>query len=295
MSKCFLIDGLNLIFRCFYGIPLLNSKNFPTNAIFGAVKILSKIIALENPSHVAIFFDKGRDPHRKLLLPEYKANRGETPDPIKVQIPVVKEFAYALGCTVIERSGIEADDLIASFSQKYHSQFDEIIIFSTDKDFAQCVEGNIYQIIPESHRDSLGNRLDRMGIFEKFGAYPEQMIDYLALIGDQADNIPGIRGVGPKTASAWLKQFGAMEALLSQIPKIKPLRFQALLEENRALLHRNQRLIALNRNIDDIYCETLNPNERQYEQLVDSYKLTSLLKHPSKLKISQPDLFSGLE
>jgi DNA polymerase-1 len=243
---------------------------------------------------VAIFFDKGRDPHRKLLLPEYKANRCEVPDPVKIQIPVVKEFAYALGCTVIERSAIEADDLIASFAQKYQSQFDEIVIFSADKDFAQCIEKNIYQIVPESHKTSLGRRLDRMGIFEKFGVYPEQMVDYLALIGDQADNIPGIRGVGPKTASAWLKQFGTTETLLSQIPRIKPLRFQSLLRESIVLLHRNQRLIALNRNIDDIYCEILNPNERQYEQLIDFYKLTALSKSPSKFKIFQPDFFNDL-
>jgi DNA polymerase-1 len=140
----------------------------------------------------------------------------------------------------------------------------------------------------------MGNRLDRTGIFEKFGVYPEQMVDYLALIGDQADNIPGIRGVGPKTASAWLKQFGNMETLLSQIPAIKPLRFQPLLAENIALLHRNQQLITLDRNIDDIYCETLKPNEQQYEQLVDFYKLTSLRKYPSEPTISQPDLFNNL-
>ncbi|MDR1591032.1 MAG: hypothetical protein LBR92_03500 [Puniceicoccales bacterium] len=291
MSKCFLVDGLNLIFRCFYGIPLLDNQNFPTNAILGVVKILNKILNLEKPSHMAIFFDKGRDPNRHLLLPEYKANRLEMPDPVKIQIPVIKEFAYALGCTVIERFGVEADDLIASFIHKYGSQFDEVLIFSTDKDFAQCIGSNIYQMIPENSRDSIGNRLDRSGIMEKFGIYPEQIVDYLALIGDQADNIPGIRGVGPKTAREWLREFGDIGAILSRILSIKPIRFQSLLEENREVLQRNRQLITLNRNIDDIYLEKNVPDEQAYDRLIELYQLTSLGRKRGDSQWVQGDLF----
>jgi DNA polymerase-1 len=291
VSKCFLVDGFNLIFRCFYGIPLLDVQSFPTNAILGSVKILNKIIDLEKPSHMAIFFDRGRDPNRQLLLPEYKANRVEMPDPVKIQIPVVKEFAYAMGCTVIERSGVEADDLIASFARKYGHQFDEILIFSTDKDFAQCIDGNVYQMIPENNRDSMGNRLNRDSIWEKFGVYPEQMVDYLALIGDQADNIPGIRGVGPKTAGAWLREFGAIEKILSQVSSIKPVRFQPILNEGAPILQRNRQLIALNRNIDDIYWEKNIPDERTYDQLIELYQLTSLKRKHGESPWIQGDLF----
>ncbi|MDR1906927.1 MAG: 5'-3' exonuclease [Puniceicoccales bacterium] len=291
MSKCFLVDGLNLIFRCFYGIPLLNNQNFPTNAILGSVKILSKIINLEESAHIAIFFDKGRDPNRQSLFPEYKANRVEMPDPVKVQIPVIKEFAYALGCTVIERSGIEADDLIASFAYKYGPQFDEILIFSTDKDFAQCVGDNVYQIIPGNDRDSIGNCLDREGIWEKFGVYPEQMVDYLALIGDQADNIPGIRGVGPKTASIWLGEFGNVEAILSQTSLIKPVRFRSILKESAEILQRNRRLIALNRAMDNIYLEKNVPDEQAYDQLIEMYQLVSLKRKRRESQWVQDNLF----
>jgi DNA polymerase-1 len=282
MSKCFLIDGLNLIFRCFYGIPLLNNQKFPTNAILGAVKILAKIIAVEKPSHMAIFFDKGRDPNRQSLLPEYKANRVEMPELVKVQIPAIKAFACALGCAVIERSAVEADDLIASFAHKYTPQFDEILIFSTDKDFAQCVGGNVYQMIPESERSSIGNRLDRNGVCEKFGVYPEQMVDYLALIGDRADNIPGIRGVGSKTASIWLRELGSIEGVLSQVSQIKPPRFRSILNENTAILSRNCQLITLNRNIGDIYLEENTPNGQAYDQLVELYQLSSLKEKDRK-------------
>ncbi|MDR2812240.1 MAG: hypothetical protein LBB05_00380 [Puniceicoccales bacterium] len=291
MSKCFLVDGLNLIFRCFYGIPLLNNQSFPTNAILGTVKILSKIIHLKDSAHVAVFFDKGRDPKRQLLLPEYKANRIEMPDPVKIQIPIVKEFAYALGCTVIERSGVEADDLIASFAKKYGSQFDEVLIFSTDKDFAQCIDNNIYQMIPENNRDSIGNRLDRNGIFEKFGVYPKQIVDYLTLIGDQADNIPGIRGVGPKTAGLWLREFGNIETILSQISLIKPVRFQSILNENTEIIHRNRQLITLDCNINDIYLEKNTPDEQAYDRLIESYQLISLRKKREELQWIQKDLF----
>jgi DNA polymerase-1 len=292
VSKCFLIDGLNLIFRCFYGIPLLDTQKFPTNAILGSVKILSKIIDLEKPSHIAIFFDKGRDPNRQLLLPEYKANRVEMPDPVKIQIPVVKEFAYAMGCTVIERSGVEADDLIASFVRKYGHQFDEVLIFSTDKDFAQCVDGNVYQVIPENDRDSVGSRLDCGSVLEKFGVYPKQMVDYLALIGDQADNIPGIRGVGPKTARAWLRELGDIERICSQISLIKPVRFQSILNESVEILQRNRQLIALDCSIDDIYWEKNIPDEQAYDRLIELYQLASLKKKYGKSQWVQRDLFS---
>jgi DNA polymerase-1 len=291
VSKCFLIDGLNLIFRCFYGIPLLSAQKFPTNAIFGSVKILSKIIDLEKPSHIAIFFDKGRDPQRQSLLPEYKANRIEMPDPVKIQIPVIKEFAYALGYTVIERSGIEADDLIASFAHKYRNNFDSIYIFSTDKDFAQCIGENIYQIIPGSDRESMGSPLDSRGIMEKFGVLPEQIVDYLSLIGDQADNIPGIRGVGPKTANLWLKQFGNIQTLLSQIAAIKPARFQSIIGESGEILHRNQRLITLDKNIENVYLEENTPDEEAYDQLIDLYQLISLRKQRKEEQLVQGDLF----
>ncbi|MDR2807213.1 MAG: hypothetical protein LBB11_03600 [Puniceicoccales bacterium] len=295
MNKCFLIDGLNLVFRCFYAIPLLTHQDFPINAILGVTKILSKIINLERPSHVAIFFDKGRDTQRQLLFPEYKAQRTAVPDPVKIQIPVIKEFAYALGCTVIERSGIEADDLIASFAQKYRSQFSEILIFSTDKDFAQCIGGNIYQIIPGNEKNSLGNRFDRTNIFKKFGVYPEQIVDYLSLIGDQADNIPGIRGVGAKTASLWLQQFGSIETLLRQYMSVKPLRFQTILSENVTTLRRNQQLVTLDCHISDVYCEVLKPDERRYAQLVDNYKLNSSGKLPSPSKVFQTDFWGDGE
>jgi DNA polymerase-1 len=291
MSKCFLIDGLNLIFRCFYGIPLLNNQNFPTNAILGTVKILTKIVDVEKPSHIAIFFDRGRDPHRRSLLPEYKANRAEMPDPVKIQIPVVKEFAYALGCAVIERSGVEADDLIASFAHKYGSQFDEVLIFSTDKDFAQCIGGNRYQIIPGNDRNSIGNRLDRAGIFEKFGVYPEQMVDYLALVGDQADNIPGIRGVGPRTASIWLREWGSIGGILSQASEIKPPRFRSILNESAAILDRNRRLVTLDRDIGDIYLEENASDGYAYDRLVELYQLFSLKRKNEKRQWIQEDLF----
>jgi DNA polymerase-1 len=291
MSQCFLIDGLNLIFRCFYGIPLLNTQSFPTNAIFGSIKILAKIINLERPSHVVIFFDRGRDPRRQALLPEYKANRSEVPDPVKIQIPVVREFAQAMGCSVIERSGIEADDLIASFIQKYHTQFDEIFIFSTDKDFAQCIAGNIYQIIPGTDKDSLGTRVDAGRVAEKFGVLPEQMVDYLSLIGDQADNIPGIRGVGPKTANVWLQHYGNIDHILVNVSQIKPERFRALLIEGEETLQRNRQLITLNRNIDDIYLARTQPDDKAYDRLLDLSHLNSLPQRRSLQQGTQGDLF----
>ena len=272
---------------------MLNAQQFPTNAIFGAVKTLQKIKQQKDSPDVVFFLDKGRDPRRKSLLPEYKANRSDVPDPVKVQIPVVKEFAYALGLTVIERSGIEADDLIASFANKYQSQWDELIIFSTDKDFAQCIEKNIFQIIPnKSTQNELGLFLDRNGVWNKFGVYPEQIVDYLSLIGDQADNIPGINGVGPKTASKWLNNFSSIENLLQHIDEVKPERFRSQLTESKEILERNRQLIELNRTVEDIFFENNQPDENKYQQLISFYHLNSLKNTFDAPQVAQEDLFS---
>jgi DNA polymerase-1 len=283
---------MNLIFRCFYGIPLLHAQRFPTNAILGTVKILSKIIHREIPEYVAFFLDKGRDPRRQNLLPEYKANRLETPDPVKVQIPVVKEFAYALGCAVIERTGVEADDLMASFARKYGNDFDNIYIFSADKDLAQCVRGNVEQIIPDSDKESIGCYLSAPNVLEKFGVLPEQIVDYLSLMGDQADNIPGIYGVGPKKASHWLREWGSLENIFAHIEKIKPERFQNLLLAGREILERNRQIIKLNDQIENIYLEKCEFNSENYDRLVDFYQLASLKRMQAKKQWVQEDLFS---
>lgn len=255
---------------------MLSNNGFPTNAILGSVKILRKIIKTEQPDYLVFFLDKGRDPRRQALLPTYKANRLEVPDPIKVQIPVVKSFAEALGVTIIERSHVEADDLIASFSRKYQNNFDQTIIFSADKDFAQCVSKKVYLLIPESRSAQLGHLLDRQGVCEKFGVYPEQIVDYLSLIGDQADNIPGVQGVGPKTASNWLQNFHTIEGVYKNIAQIKPTRFQNLLPNERENLQRNRQLIALNQDIEGIFLEQNTANWDQYNELVKFYKFRTL-------------------
>lgn len=291
MSKCFLIDGMNLIFRCFYGIPMLSNKGFPTNAVLGSVKILQKIMKTEKPDHLVFFLDKGRDPERQALLPGYKANRLEVPDPVKVQIPVVKAFAEALGLTIIERSHVEADDLIASFAHKYQNDFDQTIIFSADKDFAQCVSERVHLLVPGQRSTQLGNLLDRQGVYEKFGVYPEQIVDYLSLIGDQADNIPGVPGVGPKTASNWLQTFSDIEGIFEHIDQLKPVRFQKIVPQEHDNLLRNRQLIALKQEINDIFLEQNTLNRDQYRELTELYHLQSLHLDLEEKHLVQRELF----
>lgn len=292
--KCFLIDSCNLIFRCFYAIPFLNDdNNIPVNAVLGTVKTILQIRTIYNPENIVFFFDKGKDQNRLSLCQEYKANREQMPDAVKIQIPIIQDFISTLGYVNIVQTGCEADDLIGTFAKKYQSKFDEIIIYSKDKDFAQCVENNVLQLIPESGNPLLGNVYDRHDIKEKFGIYPEQIVDYLSLIGDSADNINGIYGVGPKTAVRWLQKFGSIDNILTwHLQDITPIRFQQIMNENHALLHRNQKIITIKTNINDIYCPDIQmPNWTQFEKLVEEYKLFSLKTYIPKAQDRQIELF----
>jgi DNA polymerase-1 len=245
------------------------------------VKTIFQIQKIYEPENIIFFFDKGKDDSRINICPGYKANRETIPDAVKIQIPIIQDFISSLGYENIVRTGCEADDLIGTFAKKYKNQFDEIIIFSKDKDFSQCVSGNVKQLIPESGNIDLGRIVDRDGVHEKFGIYPEQIVDFLSLIGDSADNIHGIYGVGPKTAVKWLQKFGSINNIFnSHLQEITPVRFQTVLQENLDLLNRNKQIITIKTDIEDIYYpETRDPNLDKFENLIQKYKLFSLKRY----------------
>ena len=206
MAKWLLVDGFNLIYRCFFAIPELNrADGFPTNALHGWVKSLWKLQDQEQPAGTLVFFDLGGSQDRLALHPEYKAQREEMPEALAKQIDPVKELTHLMGCQVIEQDGVESDDLLAAEAVARARAGDEVLIVSSDKDFAQIVNDRIRIMLPPpSANPKLGWRLlDAAGVAEKFGVPPAQIADYLALVGDNSDNIPGIPKVGPKTAAKW--------------------------------------------------------------------------------------------
>ena len=241
MNKILLLDGFNLTFRAFYALPEFNnSKGFPTNALHGWLRTIWKLQDSEAPCRTAAFFDSGGSTKREELLESYKLNREEAPESLKLQIPIIQEMTSHMGISVHISEGIEADDLIACAVNQLKDQYDEIIVVSADKDLAQLVSPGIVQLLPPpTARPSLGwRKLDTSGVQDKFGVSPNQIPDYLALIGDTADNIPGIPGVGPKTAANWLRRFKDLQGIQDNCARLTPKRFQTIIYQSRELLEK---------------------------------------------------------
>ncbi|MFN2260995.1 MAG: DNA polymerase I [Psychroflexus sp.] len=223
-KRLFLVDAYAMIFRGYYALiknPRINSKGQDTSAIMGFMNSLFDVIKRENPDHLAVCFDKDGSKERKEMYEEYKANRDETPNVIKESIPIIQNILDAMEIPVIEISGMEADDIIGTLAKQAEAEAYEVHMVTPDKDFAQLVTENIFMQRPAR----MGNAIEVWGIPEvqkKFGVErPEQVIDYLGMMGDSADNIPGLPGVGEKTAKKFLKQFGSMEALLENTDQLK--------------------------------------------------------------------------
>ncbi len=222
-KRLFLLDAYALIFRGYFALiknPRINSKGMDTSAILGFMNSLFDVIKREQPDHLAVCFDKGGSTDRTELFADYKANRDETPDAIRVAIPYIQAILNAMHIPVVELEGWEADDIIGTLSKQAEREGYQVFMVTPDKDFGQLVSENIFMYRPSR----LGNGIEIWGIPEvqkRFGVErPEQVIDYLGMMGDASDNIPGLPGVGDMTAKKFIKQFGSMEALLANTDKL---------------------------------------------------------------------------
>jgi DNA polymerase-1 len=249
MAKWLLIDGLNLAYRCFFALPdLTRPDGFPNGALHGWVKSIWRLQDQEQPAGTLVFFDLGGSEDRLLLHPEYKAQRAEMPEALARQLEPIKRLTRALGLGGIEKAGIEGDDLLASRAVALVGEGHEVLIVSADKDFAQLVSERISLLLPPpSANPRLGwRRLDAAGVKEKFGVPPEGIPDYLALVGDTSDNIPGLDGVGPKTAVRWLSLYGSLEGVIAHAAEVEPARFREVIPGAAERLRLNLRLTRLN-------------------------------------------------
>lgn len=293
MAKWLLVDGFNLAYRCFFAIPEMGrADGFPTNALHGWVNSLWRLSDQEKPDRVVVFFDLGGAQDRLALLPEYKANREEMPEALDKQIPVIKELTRAMGLGGIEEHGVESDDLLASFAWTLHNKGDEVLIVSSDKDFAQIVGERIKMLLPPpAANPKLGWRtLDAAGVMEKFGVPPKQIADYLALVGDSSDNIPGIDGVGPKTASKWLAEFGSLEGVIAAADQLKPERFRAPVAASGDLLRRNLKLTTLNLSLPAPKEDAATVRARELFGILESMEMRTSLA-AARERYGQPELF----
>ena len=279
MAKWLLIDGFNLAYRCFHALPeLTSSKGFPTGALHGWVKSLWKLIDDTKPDATLVFFDLGESNDRLALLAEYKAQRKPMPDPLRQQIDPIKALTRAMGLAGIEQDGVESDDLLASEAVSLARQGHDVVIVSSDKDFAQIVDDRITIMLPPpSANPKLGwRRLDAAGVREKFGVPPAQIAHYLALVGDTSDNIPGLDGVGPKTASKWLEECGgSIECVLEKAAQLKPERFREKVAASAEQLRRNLKLTTLNLALPAVKPEWRTANPEELFRLMDEYEMRS--------------------
>ena len=223
-KRLFLLDAYALIFRGYFAFiknPRITSTGMDTSAIMGFMNALMDVIKREKPDHLAVAFDKGGSDVRYELYQEYKAHRDETPEAIKIAVPYIQEILRAMHIPIIEVAGIEADDLIGTIAKQAEKQNYQVFMVTPDKDFAQLVSENIFMYKPAR----MGNDIEIWGIPEVLKRFeierPEQVIDFLGMMGDAADNIPGLPGVGEVTAKKLLKEFGTMENLLANTDKLK--------------------------------------------------------------------------
>jgi DNA polymerase-1 len=234
--RLFLIDGSSYFYRAFFAVRgLVNSKGMPTNAAFGFTSMLTKILKSKSPEAIAVVFDAPGKTFRDELYPEYKATRDAMPEDLSRQLPYVKAIPPAMNIETLEIAGVEADDVIGTLARRGLAAGFDVILVTGDKDFMQLVTKRAGEPQPGiTIYDDMKERIVGIDqVVEKFGVPPDRVVDVLALTGDSSDNIPGVRGIGPKFAAELITEFGSVEKLLANVDKAKP-RFRGALELGRA-------------------------------------------------------------
>ncbi|MGP1478613.1 MAG: DNA polymerase I [Capnocytophaga sp.] len=282
-KRLFLLDAYALIFRGYYAFiknPRINSKGLNTSAILGFTNSLFDVIKKEKPDHLAVAFDKGGSVVRTELFPDYKANREETPEAIRLAIPYIHEILNALHIPIIEKEGYEADDIIGTLSKQAEKQGYQVYMVTPDKDYAQLVSENIFIYKPARS----GNEVEIWGlkeVQEKFEVQePLQVIDFLGMMGDAVDNIPGLPGVGEKTAKKLLADFGSMENLLANTHQLKgKLRENIENNKEKGLLSKQLATIMLDVPVtfNEQDCELSTPNFEAVGKIFDELEFRQLL------------------
>ncbi len=285
-SPLLLIDSYSQIYRGYYAIRgLSTAQGTPTNAVFAMTKLLLRLRD-EYPGYDGAFvFDKGRPAQRMLLAPSYKANRPPMPEDLRAQLDPIREMIRAFGWNIVEWDGSEADDLIAAAAERFHDR--KVLIVSSDKDISQVIDERVEMLVPD--HDSKG--FHKRGVAEtvaKFGVKPEGIVDYLALIGDTSDNIPGVEGVGPKTAAALLNQFGSIDNLIAHADEIKREPLREKIRSSTDVMLLNRKLILLDKNVpeglmfsDETFRRT-EPDYAKIRELASKMELRSVLRDLEK-------------
>ena len=295
-KRLFLLDAFALIFRGYYAFiknPRISSKGMDTSAILGFTNSLLDVIKREKPDHLAVCFDKGGSASRNELYTDYKANRDQTPEAIKIAVPYIQKILKAMHIPVIEKIGFEADDIIGTLAKQAEKEDFKVFMVTPDKDFAQLVSENIFMYRPAR----MGNGIEIWGIPEVQAKFeierPEQVIDYLGMMGDAVDNIPGLPGVGDKTAKKFLKEYGSIESLLENTHEIKG-KLKEKIEANKELGLLSKKLATILLDVPVTFqaeaYELTSPDEKAVNDLFEELEFRRMADNFKKLfKPSETD------
>ena len=275
--KLVLVDGSGYLYRAFHALPpLQNSRNEPTGAVLGVVNMLNKLTREESPELIAVVFDAPGRTFRDELFEQYKATRTPMPDDLRAQLQPLLDCVEAMGLPLLRISGVEADDVIGTLAKQAAAQDMDVLISTGDKDIAQIVSDRITLV--NTMTDS---RLDRAGVKNKFDVWPEQIMDYLALIGDSIDNIPGIDKVGPKTAAKWLNEYGSLDKLVENAASVSG-KVGENLRAGLQTLELSRKLATIDTNLKlDCDLESLvrrEPNKDRLRELYTRLEFRNLLR-----------------
>jgi DNA polymerase I len=242
-----LMDGHAYAYRAFHAIRKLTAPDGrPTNAIFGFIKMMEKLLDWLSPTHAAVVWDGGMSPQRLGLLPEYKANRPSMPDDLRSQIAQLQRYLPAVGLASIQMAEVEADDCLATIASKASQNGLATLIASSDKDFMQLVRPGLGLVNPADPPPKIWSETD---VLTKTGVRPDQVVDWLSLVGDAVDNIRGVPGIGPKTASKLLLQFGSVAAMYDRIEEVDSPKLREGLRQSASMVARNRDLIRLDESV----------------------------------------------
>ena len=280
-KKLFLIDATAFCYRAFYALSgLATAAGQPTNAVYGFLNIFNKILKEQEPDYLICCFDVSRDTFRLEKFPQYKMQRPAMPDALSSQIPIIKEIITAYGIPIFERKGFEADDIIAELARKAAAKKLRVTIVSSDKDILQLVDSRISVFNP--YKDN-GVFYDAQKVKQYFGVAPKMTVDVIALMGDAADNIPGVPGVGEKTALKLISEFGSLDKLLKNIAKVKPEKIKEAISGHLERIRLNKELISLHEQVGmdlDLKKAKIGaPDYRQLSMIFKKLEFKKLLKN----------------
>jgi DNA polymerase-1 len=301
-SRLILVDGSGYIFRAYYALPPMNnSKGIPTNAVYGFCNMMLRLIEEHPQDKILLILDAGKNTFRNTLYPEYKANRGEAPEDLIPQFGIIREAIEAFGLDVIEKKDFEADDVIASYVKYGEENKIPTTVFSSDKDLFQLLSPNTRIMDPMKNVE-----IDEAKVMEKFGVGSDRITDVQALIGDSVDNIPGVPGIGPKTAAKLINEFGTFEELLEKKEQISNVRIKNLIHDHEESAKISHQLVILKNDLElPIKIEKLKEfdDSPKLNDFFKKYEFKSLIRtsanetkpHVSKTKIEFKSIIKSKE